>query len=892
MLRNLGSLCADLADLFPFVPLNHNPYRFPTMSIKLRELIRAVRACKTAQEERAVIAKECALIRTAFKDNNLSYRHRNVAKLLFIHMLGYPSHFGQMECLKLIASPNFPEKRIGYLALMLLLDERTEVLTLVTNSLKNDLEHENQFVVGLSLTSVGNLATADMARTLCNDVAKHLGSNPYIRKKAALAMIRILKRVPDLAEDYVDRVVGLLKDRSHGVLITAVQLMADMMSPTVKGRFARVVPSLVKMLRNLLNLGYSPEHDIAGIADPFLQVKLLRLLQMLGHKNDEASEAMNDVLAQVATNTETNRNAGNAILYECVRTIMTIESESGLRVLAVNILGRFLLNRDNNIRYVALNSLSKVVVDDPAAVQRHRSTILDCLKDPDVSIRQRALELTYQLVNAQNVTELAREMLNYLVVAPPEHREQICSRVATVVDKFAPSSSWRLETLVTMLGIAGNHCDDSVASSTVAYVCMAPETQAYISHKLFHLLRDELPQVQIALMHVAVWCIGEFGDLLLNSASADVDDDQLANLAALPSLRPRSDYEPIPVAEILGLLEAVLKSHLATTVTKAYVLTALVKCASKLPQGKAEALELVAAYKTSMSLELQQRSCEYESLLDDAWGSARSEALARMPAFDAAAIAARRQGNVVSSVDAPPEGVSLTSFEAMPTADTPVASGVLPPASSQQQQPASGLLDLDDIFGGGGGAPPPSQQPSTPSAPPPPSDVDLLSDIFAAQPAAQPAAVPPAVVQPAAPPPDIFGGGPSLATQPMEMPAPPSKRTAPGFKAFEKDGLVLTMECSREGPGPVDVLCTFKNMSQQDMDRLVFQAAVPKYVTMEMKPASGAALACGGVATVTQLIKVTNTVPTKPLMMRLKIRYVVGGKQFEEQAQVSSFPNL
>jgi AP-1 complex subunit gamma-1 len=58
------------------------------MSIKLRELIRAVRACKTAQEERAVIAKECALIRTAFKDNMLAVRHRNVAKLLFIHMLG------------------------------------------------------------------------------------------------------------------------------------------------------------------------------------------------------------------------------------------------------------------------------------------------------------------------------------------------------------------------------------------------------------------------------------------------------------------------------------------------------------------------------------------------------------------------------------------------------------------------------------------------------------------------------------------------------------------------------------------------------------------------------------------------------------------------------------
>lgn len=32
-------------------------------------------------------------------------RHHNVAKLLYIHMLGYPAHFGQIECLKLVASP-------------------------------------------------------------------------------------------------------------------------------------------------------------------------------------------------------------------------------------------------------------------------------------------------------------------------------------------------------------------------------------------------------------------------------------------------------------------------------------------------------------------------------------------------------------------------------------------------------------------------------------------------------------------------------------------------------------------------------------------------------------------------------------------------------------------
>jgi hypothetical protein len=43
---------------------------------------------------------------------------------------------------------------------------------------------------------------------------------------------------------------------------------------------------------------------------------------------------------------------------------MGVESISGLRVLAINTLGRFLANRDNNMRYVALNTLAKVVVVD------------------------------------------------------------------------------------------------------------------------------------------------------------------------------------------------------------------------------------------------------------------------------------------------------------------------------------------------------------------------------------------------------------------------------------------------------------------------------------------------------------------------------------------------
>jgi AP-1 complex subunit gamma-1 len=214
------------------------------MSVKLRDLIRTVRACKTAAEERAVITKESALIRTAFKDESTEFRHRNVAKLLYIHMLGYPTHFGQIECIKLLASGKFNEKRIGYLALMLLLDERQEVLTLVTNSLQMDLCHANHFVAGLALTALGNIGSAEMARDLARDVDNLLKSPlPYVRKKAALCTIRLLTRVPDLIDTFLPNVVVLLTDKNHNVLLTGVSLVTAVVEiePAYVEKFTRLV---------------------------------------------------------------------------------------------------------------------------------------------------------------------------------------------------------------------------------------------------------------------------------------------------------------------------------------------------------------------------------------------------------------------------------------------------------------------------------------------------------------------------------------------------------------------------------------------------------------------------------------------------------------------------
>ena len=74
----------------------------------------------------------------------------------------------------------------------------------------------------------------------------------------------------------------------------------------------------------------------------------------MGENNEEVSEDLVDILATIATNITSTKNSGCAVLYECVRTIMAIESSKSLRSFGINILGKFLGIKDNNSRYVSL----------------------------------------------------------------------------------------------------------------------------------------------------------------------------------------------------------------------------------------------------------------------------------------------------------------------------------------------------------------------------------------------------------------------------------------------------------------------------------------------------------------------------------------------------------
>ncbi|KAI5436998.1 hypothetical protein KIW84_023209 [Lathyrus oleraceus] len=859
-----------------------------------RDMIRAIRACKTAAEERGVVRKECAAIRASINENDQDYRHRNMAKLMFIHMLGYPTHFGQMECLKLIASPGFPEKRIGYLGLMLLLDERQEVLMLVTNSLKQDLNHTNQYIVGLALCALGNICSAEMARDLAPEVERLLQfRDPNIRKKAALCSIRIIRKVPDLAENFINPATSLLREKHHGVLITGVQLCTDLCKTSTEALEhirKKCTDGLVRTLRDLANSPYSPEYDIAGITDPFLHIRLLKLLRVLGEGDVDASDSMNDILAQVATKTESNKVAGNAILYECVQTIMSIEDNGGLRVLAINILGRFLSNRDNNIRYVALNMLMKAVTADAQAVQRHRVTILECVKDLDASIRKRALELVYVLVNETNVKPLVKELVDYLEVSDLDFRGDLTTKICSIVAKFSPEKIWYIDQMLKVLSEAGNFVNDEVWYALIVVISNASELHGYTVRALYRVFQTSAEQE--TLVRVTVWCIGEYGDMLVNNVGMlDIED-------------------PITVTEsdAVDVVEIAIKRHASDLTTKAMALVALLKLSSRFPSCSKRIEEIIVQLKGNLELELQQRAIEFNSVIAK-HQNIRSTLVERMPVLDEATFIGRRAGSLpgaTSTATAP--SLNLSNGVAKPAAplvdlldlssdDVPVPSssgsdflhdllGVdMSPASQQSgtvQASKSGTDVLLDLLSIGS----PSTQGSS-------SAVDILSSNISNKASISPLddlsplSLSSNATSNAGPMMDLLGG---ISSSP---PAENNGPIYPSVTAFESSSLRLTFSFTKQpgNPQTTSIQATFMNLSSNTYTDFVFQAAVPKFLQLHLDPASGNTLPAAGNGSITQTLKVTNSQHgKKSLVMRIRIAYKVNGKDTLEEGQISNFP--
>ena len=838
------------------------------ISMKLRDFISKVRSSKTAAEERSVISKESANLRTSFRDEDVALRHRNIAKLLYIHMLGYPSHFGQMECLKSIASPRFVDKQIGYLALSLIVEKTSEILMLVTNSLFSDLNNPKASIQALAISTLANINEMELLKNLSSQVTKFLNSSVvYIKKKAIICTIKIIKYSPELFNDISSNIFSLLSDPNQSIQLSAINFLLSISYEQVDltTNMQTLIPLILNNLQMLTHSTQLQSYDVNGISNPYLQVTLLRLLGVLG-KNFE--EELANTLIQVATKIEKNCNVGYAVLYECTRTIFRINPSNELIFAAISILGRFLKNKNNNIRYVALKVLSNVIMNHKQHVVKYQDIILECLYDSDISIRIRAAGIVFFLIDKNNIESLVTGVLCFLNVAPKEQKKKLATSLHEVCFLYSLNRFWHISTLITILCITDNQAVDSIWHTCISLIGL-PDSEEYrpqIVHRLYHALRD-YPS-QLPLVYVAIWSIGEFGTLLLKPVEAlnDLTEEYFA-------------LNECDVIDVLVSTQITLKN---VNLVNIILLNAYIKLYTFFSNSESRIHKLLQAFQTNTSTELQTRSCEYLQILSPSIDSkTREEWLAQMPVPTIEELQARiiiTQSNITASnftnsfndnkSDSDDIKTINNSFQNTSKVNDLLNLGEIVNYNSQSEHTIS---EGKSIIG--------SLRNST-------TDIDFLQEIFGNKNSGIDKI-------------ESLNITDSDNVLNMSKDEQSIKETIignseePQIIAYDKNhiSILLSLKKGLE-PKEIVIQCIITNSSECVISNFILQAAVPKFQTLKtLESPSGNILEASKHNCIKQNIHVINPMQgQKPLALRVKILYSSNGKDFEDVFTVRNFP--
>ena len=570
--------------------------------LKIRQLIKRVRACRTAEEERSVINKESAEIRNLSKDPNAPHKARNLCKAIYMQMMGYQTSFMQLSCINLLASPDYTEKRIAYSALSLVIDSTSQVLLLATSTIKKDLQNkDNPEIHAMALNAVGDVCTPDMCREISMEVSNIIQNveDSNVKKKAACAAVIIIKNCPEMMDSYIDKIPLLLEDRTHSVCLSGIYLVLEMINknPSIVDKIKKYHSMFVKYEKSLLSVSYSPEFDVNGITDPFLQAKILEILQYTAKDDKDLIDELADLFVSVQSITESSKQTGYALQYEIIKDINNLNASSGMKNLSNNILGKFLSSNDYNLKYIALNTLKDVARKDLASVQKHRSVILEFLKDNDISLQKRALDLIYLIINKNNLKNITKECLIFLPKAEDEIKYELTKKLQDSIVKYSLSYQWEIDSLIKMVINSKGKLYEDVLSQIIIAILKVKELYVYSAHKVFLALKVKKNENNPSLAKLCIYIIGELCTYLTNNTTLNCKNETIS----------------VTEDDILNLLKDVGLKHnsLGNETVIEYLLNAFVKMIIKFKDKKSVIESMIKFYKRSFFAEVQSRALEY-----------------------------------------------------------------------------------------------------------------------------------------------------------------------------------------------------------------------------------------------------------------------------------------
>ncbi|XP_029289654.1 AP-4 complex subunit epsilon-1 [Cottoperca gobio] len=577
---------------------------------KLGTLIRGITELTSKHEEEKLIQRELVSIKEQVSSPNTSMRQMKelMVRAIYCEMLGYEASFSYIHAIKLAQQGTALEKRVGYLAVSLFLNESHELLLLLVNTVLKDLQSTNLIEVCMALTVVSQMFPKDMIPAILPLVEEKLNHpKEIIRRKAVLALYKFYLIAPNQVQHIHNKFRKALCDKDPGVMTASLHIYLQMIEENPEG-YKDLAASFVTILKQVVGGKLPMDFNYHSVPAPWLQIQLLRILSLLGKNDPSTSEIMYEVLDESLRRAEINHNITYAILYECVKCIYTIDPKSDLLEKAAKCIGNFVLSPKINLKYLGLKALTYVVQQDPKLALQHQMTIIECLDHPDLIIKRETLEILFRITNAQNVTVIVDKMLEFLRINKDDYTTiDLVGKVAELAEKYAPDNEWFIETMSTVFSVGGDLMQPDIPNSFLKLLSEGFDSveedrklRLFAVDSYVSLLQGEPGKLPQRFLQVISWVLGEYSFL----------------------------REELEAATVLRLLAKLLDMKNTSSETKSWVLMAMTKLCER-GAGVSVAQEVSETYSSSLDTVLRQRAQELQHL------SRHSELRARVLPRDA-----------------------------------------------------------------------------------------------------------------------------------------------------------------------------------------------------------------------------------------------------------------
>ncbi|XP_078354382.1 AP-3 complex subunit delta-1-like [Oculina patagonica] len=400
------------------------------------------------------------------------------------------------------------QPRIGYLAASQSFHEDLDILMLTTNMIRKDLCSMNMYDAGASLSGFACFVTPDLARDLANDVMSLLVSTkPYIRKRAVLLMYKIFLKFPEALRPAFPRLKEKLEDGEPGVQSAAVNVICELARKNPKN-YLSLAPMFFKLMTSSTN--------------NWMLIKIIKLFGALCPLEPRLGKKLLEPLTNLIHST-----SAMSLLYECINTVVSgLPQHTPSIQLCVSKLRILIEDSDQNLKYLGLLAMSKILAVNPKAVQVHKDIVLQCLDDKDESIRLRALDLIVGMVSKKNIMDIIKKLMVHIDKADSQtYCDELLSKIVQICSMndyhYVTNFEWYIDVLIQLTRVEGTRHGKLLASQmmdvTIRVKAIRPYAVQCLSLLLDNsdLISGQMEKNRVCeVLYAAAWISGEFSEHL------------------------------------------------------------------------------------------------------------------------------------------------------------------------------------------------------------------------------------------------------------------------------------------------------------------------------------------------------------------------------------------